>query len=253
MANIKRKFSSEAEFLANYDASAFERPSVTVDVLIFSVSNAKAENWRRTDKQLFSVLLVQRDDYPQIGKWNLPGSFVGISETALDAAHRVLRAKTGATGDIYLEQLYTFDDVKRDPRTRVFSIAHMALIDKDKLHYSENHDAKWFNIEYKNGKLLLKNADLTLTEQDLAFDHAQIIKAGIERLRNKIEYTDIVFDMMPKEFTLGELQQVYEIILGRKLLPAAFRRTIAKKVVATDKMRSGSGHRPSVLFRKASK
>lgn len=250
MTNTKHEFSSEAEFLAAYDASQFDRPSVTSDVLIFSVSNSVAENWRRADKQLFSVLLVHRDDYPQKGKWNLPGGFIGIDETALDAAYRILRNETGATGNIYLEQLYTFDMPNRDPRTRVFSIAHMALINKNKLHYSGKHDAKWFSIEYNNGKLLLHNEDLTLTEADLAFDHAMIIKTGIERLRNKIEYTDIVFNMMPSEFTLGELQQVYEIILGRKMIPAAFRRTIANKVVPTDKMRSGSGHRPSVLFKK---
>ncbi len=250
MTNTKHEFSSEAEFLAAYDASAFDRPSVTADVLIFSVSNNLAENWRKSDKKSFSVLLVRRDDYPEIGKWNLPGGFVGIKETALDAAHRILRSETGAVGDIYLEQLYTFDDVNRDPRTRVFSIAHMALINKNNLHYSGARDAKWFDIELADGKLLLTSDDLTLTDKDLAFDHAKIIKTGIERLRNKIEYTDIVFDMMPREFTLGELQQVYEIILGRKLIPAAFRRTIANKVASTGKMRTGSGHRPSVLFKK---
>lgn len=250
MSDKNQTFSSEKEFLANYDASAFDRPSVTADVLIFSVSNSAAENWRRTDKKSFSVLLVRRDDYPEIGKWNLPGGFVGIKETALDAAHRILRSETGAVGDIYLEQLYTFDAPNRDPRTRVFSVAHMALVNKDNLHYSGAHDAKWFDIEFDKDKLVLRTSDLILTDKDLAFDHATIIRTGIERLRNKIEYTDIVFDMMPREFTLGELQQVYEIILGRKLLPAAFRRTIANKVVATDKMRTGSGHRPSVLFKK---
>ena len=250
MSDKNQTFSSEKEFLANYDASAFDRPSVTADVLIFSVSNSAAENWRRTDKKSFSVLLVRRDDYPEIGKWNLPGGFVGIKETALDAAHRILCSETGAVGDIYLEQLYTFDAPNRDPRTRVFSVAHMALVNKDNLHYSGARDAKWFDIEFDKDKLVLRSSDLILTDKDLAFDHATIIRTGIERLRNKIEYTDIVFDMMPREFTLGELQQVYEIILGRKLLPAAFRRTIANKVVATDKMRTGSGHRPSVLFKK---
>lgn len=244
------KFSSEQEFLANYDVSKFDRPSVTADVLIFSVSNSLAENWRKSDKKSFSVLLVRRDDYPEIGKWNLPGGFVGIKETALDAAYRILRSETGATGNVYLEQLYTFDAPNRDPRTRVFSIAHMALIDKNNLHYSGSYDAKWFNIDFQDNKLILQNDDLILTEKDLAFDHAAIIRTGIERLRNKIEYTDIVFDMMPREFTLGELQQVYEIILGRKLIPAAFRRTIAVKIKPTGKIRGGAGHRPSALFQK---
>ena len=250
MTNKPKRYSSESEFLADYDVTKFDRPSVAVNVLVFSVSNSVAENWRRTDKKSFSVLLVRRDDYPDIDKWSVPGGFIGMQETALDAAHRLLRSKAGVVGGIYLEQLYTFDDIERDPRTRVFSIAHMALINKNNLHYSGVHDVKWFDIELKNGKLLLHADDLTLTDKDLAFDHATIIRTGIERLRNKIEYTDIVFDMMPREFTLGELQQVYEIILGRKLIPAAFRRTIANKVASTGKMRTGSGHRPSVLFKK---
>jgi len=250
MARNNRQTSPETEFLATYDASAFEHPSVRTDVLIFSVSNSSAENWRRSDKKWFSVLLLRRDQYPEIGKWNLPGTFVNNNETAVDAAYKVLRSEPGAHGDVYLEQLYTFDAINRDPRTRVFSIAQMALVDKNKIQYSGQRDVKWFNIEYDNDTLLLHNDNLTLTEKDLAFDHAVIIKTGIERLRNKIGYTDIVFDMMPPEFTLGELQQVYEIILGHKLIPAVFRRNIAKKVVSTGKMRTGSGHRPSVLFKK---
>ena len=88
-----------------------------------------------------------------------------------------------------------------------------------------------------------------LENDKLAFDHPLVILAGIERLKNKIEYTDIVFNMMPEYFTLGELQQVYEIILGKKLLDPAFRRIIADKVEKTDKMKTGGGHRPSVLFK----
>ncbi len=250
MSNKKQIFSSEAEFLSNYNAAEFERPSVTADVLIFSVSDSAGENWRRMNKKSFSVLLVRRDDYPQIGKWNLPGGFIGMTETAQDAAHRILKNETGVMGDIYLEQLYTFDAPGRDPRTRVFSIAHMALIDKNNLHYAGPRDAQWFDIDMSTGELLLHGNNITLKETDLAFDHAEIIKTGILRMRNKIEYTDIVFDMMGAEFTLGELQQVYEIILGRKLLPAAFRRTIATKVVPTGRMQTGAGHRPSVLFKK---
>ena len=85
--------------------------------------------------------------------------------------------------------------------------------------------------------------------KDLAFDHPLVIVAGMERLRNKVGYTDIVFNMMPEYFTLGELQQVYEVILGKKLLDPAFRRIIADKVEKTEKMKTGGGHRPSYMFR----
>jgi ADP-ribose pyrophosphatase YjhB (NUDIX family) len=244
------RYKSESEFLAAYDASVFERPSVTADVLIFSVSTYEGADWRRADKKSFSVLLVRRDDYPYLGKWNLPGGFIGFSETSMDAAHRILKHETGVSDDVYLEQLYTFDNPRRDPRTRVLSIAHMALADKSKLHYAGALTAKWFDVEMVGDKLVLKNDGLKLTESDLAFDHANIIKTGLARLQNKIEYTDIVFGMMPAEFTLGELQQVYEVILNKKFIPTAFRRMIASKVVATGKMRGGAGHRPSALFQK---
>lgn len=243
-------YKSEAEFLAAYDPSVFDRPSVSVDILIFSVSSKEGADWRHTDKKSFSVLLVRRDDYPFLGKWNLPGGFIGIKETSLDGAHRILRRETGVKDNVYLEQLYTFDAPNRDPRTRVISIAYMALVDKARLHYADKHVAKWFDVELKNGKLILKNDELTLSSDDLAFDHIDIIKQGISRLRNKIEYTDIVFDMMPREFSLGELQQVYEVILNKKFIPTAFRRMINSRVVATGKMRTGAGHRPSALFKR---
>jgi ADP-ribose pyrophosphatase YjhB (NUDIX family) len=241
-------YKNEAEFLAAYDPGEFDRPSVTSDILIFSVSSESGENWRRAEKKKFSVLLVRRDQFPYIGKWNLPGGFVGMDETTEAAARRVLLAEAGLK-DIYTEQLYTFDDPKRDPRMRVISVAFMALVDKDQLKYSEQREADFFDIQSDGDRLVLTNGFARLTDKDLAFDHAEIIRYGIARLRSKIEYTDIVFNMMPREFALGELQQVYEVILGKKLLAAAFRRIIADKVVATGKMRTGHGHRPSQLFR----
>ncbi|MCL2439091.1 MAG: NUDIX domain-containing protein [Alphaproteobacteria bacterium] len=242
-------YKSEGEFLAAYDANAFDRPSATSDVLIFSVSSSEGENWRRAAKKAFSVLLVKRDDYPFLGKWNLPGGFVKIDETSANAAMRILKNETGVADKIHLEQLYTFDTPNRDPRTRVISIAHMALVDKALLHYAAERVAKWFDVEMKDGRLSLCSDGECLSGGDLAFDHAEIIKTGVLRMRGKIEYTDIVFDMMPAEFTLGELQQVYEAVLDRKLLPAAFRRVIADKVEATGGMQTGLGHRPSALFR----
>jgi len=243
------KYKNEAEFLAAYNPAEFDRPSVSVDILIFSVSSDAGENWRRANKKKFSVLLVQRTQYPYLGKWNLPGGFVGMTETSVDAAHRVLEGEAGVADKFYLEQLYTFDNPSRDPRTRIFSIAHMALVDKSKLNYTGARTAKWFDVNLDDDKLTLDSGDIKLTEKDLAFDHAEIIKMGIARMRGKIEWTDIVFDMMPPSFTLGELQQVYEAILGKKLFAAAFRRTIAGKVVATGKMQTGLGHRPSALYK----
>ncbi len=266
------EYKSEEEFLKAYNPNEFERLSLTTDIIIFSVSDEQVANYRKTSKKRFSILLVKRNTYPFKDKYCLPGGFVGINENLEDAPIRVLKNETNLQ-NIYLEQLYTYGDVHRDPRMRIISTSYMALIDKNKLNEKISKDASWFNldIEEKNNivtiyldngkehfsfkiKKILKELTTDrykyeiIENEHLAFDHALVILAGIERLKNKIEYTDIVFNMMPKYFTLGELQQVYEVILGKKLLDPAFRRIIEKKVLKTDKMTSGEGHRPSYLY-----
>ena len=268
-----KNYKSEEEFLKDYDSSKFEKLSMTTDILIFSVSDEVQENYRKLTKKHFSVLLVKRDNYPFKDKWCLPGGFVRIDEDIEDSAKRILATETNLH-DIYLEQLYTFGNPNRDPRMRVVSTSYMALIDKNRLNEQITKNASWFNvmvledkntiditldngteeIKFKIGKTLKeKTTDRykysIISNDKLAFDHPLVIASGISRLKNKLEYTDIVFNMMPEYFTLGDLQQVYEIILGRKLLDPAFRRIIANKVEKTTKMKTGGGHRPSVLFK----
>lgn len=269
-----KEYRSEEEFLKDYDSSIFEKLSMTADILIVSVSSKDSENYRKTDKKSMSILLVKRTDYPYKGKWCLPGGFLDPKvETLEECAKRVLKKETNLS-NVYLEQLYTFDEPNRDPRMRVISTAFVALIDKKKLT-EKVKNASWFDltlmeeenhvvdIVLDNGeetisfriqkKLREKTTDrydfVTIKNDSLAFDHARVILAGLERIKNKINYTDIVFNMMPEYFTLGELQQVYEVILNKKLLDPAFRRIIANKVVKTEKMKTGAGHRPSYLFK----
>jgi len=266
-------YKNEEEFLKSYDVSRFDRPSVTSDVLLFSVSDGNQKDYRRLKEKHFSVLLVKRNTFPFKDKWCLPGGFIRNDEEAEETARRVLETETNLKG-IFMEQLCTFDNLNRDPRTRVFSICYMALVDKNKLNTSLYENASWFNItsleDEKSYHITLDNGNetlkfiigKTLTEKttdryklnilendSIAFDHPLAIVTGMERLKNKIMYTDIVFNMMGEYFTLGELQQVYEVILGKKLLDPAFRRIIANKVEATDKMKTGGGHRPSKLFK----
>lgn len=269
------KYNNEKEFLENYDVTEFDRLSMTSDILLVSVSNKESINYRKTSKKMISILLVKRNDFPFKDKWCLPGGFLSPKNETLDeCAKRVLKKETNLS-DIYLEQLYTFDDIKRDPRTRVVSTAYVALVDKNRLTHKLSKNASWFDIiEFKEiGNMVnitLNNSNetikfsvkkniiqkttnqyalLILENKSIAFDHPKIILTGIERIRNKMNYTDIVFNMMPKYFTLSELQDVYEVILGEKLLAPAFRRIIANKVEKTDKMLTGKGHRPSVLFK----
>ena len=267
-------YNTEEEFLKNYDPTKFERLSLTTDILVFSVSSEETENYRKTATKKMSVLMVKRDNYPFKDMWCLPGGFVGYNEELEDAPRRILKNETNVD-NIYLEQLYTFGEVKRDPRMRIIATSYMALIDKNRLENQLSENSCWFDITLYEEKdnivdIVLDNGtetisfkikktlrekttdryDFTVAEnKSVAFDHPLVILSGLERLKNKLEYTDIVFNMMPEYFTLGELQQVYEVILNKKLLDPAFRRIIEPKVEKTDKVKTGGGHRPSVLFK----
>ncbi len=266
-------YKSEEEFLKNYNPDEYKKMSVTTDILVLSVSSYENNNYRKTDEKHMSVLLVKRKDFPFKDKWCFPGGFLLYDENLDEAPIRILKDETNLD-DIYLEQLYTYGDTKRDPRMRVLSTSYMALIDKSRLSKKLKENAAWFdikileednivdiylsndidNIHVKLKKVLREKTtdryDFEILEnKDLAFDHAKVLLSGIERLKNKVNYTDIVFNMMPEYFTLGELQTVYEVILNKKLLDPAFRRIIGPKVVKTDKIKKGEGHRPSVLFK----
>lgn len=271
---LVKDYATEEEFLKNYNPNDYERLSAMVDILILSVSSQETNNYRKTDKKKMSVLLIKRENHPFKGKWCLPGGFIDISENLDDAPKRILKKETNLD-DIYTEQLYTFGDAKRDPRMRIISTSYIALIDKNRLHNNLPDNATWFditkheendnivviNLESDKEKLSFKIKKVLrerttdrysfkiIENSYLAFDNPKVILAGIERLKSKIEYTDIVFNMMPPLFTLGELQQVYEVILGKKLLDPAFRRIIAQKVEKTDNMKTGEGHRPSYLYK----
>lgn len=271
---MKKAYRSEEDFLKHYNPNKYERFSVNTDILILSVSSEESENYRKTEKKKMSVLLNKRSNFPFKDKWCLPGGFVEIDENLDDAPKRILKKETNID-NIYLEQLYTFGDVKRDPRMRVISTSYMALIDKNRLDSIINENTSWFDITLYEEKSNIVDITLDngvdkinfrikkiLREQTtdrysfkivkndkLAFDNPSVILAGLERLKNKLEYTDIVFNMMPELFTLGELQQVYEVILGKKLLDPAFRRIIANKVEKTEAIKTGGGHRPSALYR----
>ena len=287
---VDRNGMTEQQFLQAYNASQYERPSLTVDMLIFTVMNKEQENYRRLPEKSLQLLMIKRGEHPFIGQWALPGGFVSTNESIDEAARRELRSETNID-HIYMEQLYTWGDVERDPRTRVISCSYMALTDRNSLEVKagdDADDASWFDVSYRmvqekktmlDGgyeieKLMLielRNESDTLSatmkisetvtgkiktvareithSQGIAFDHAKIIEYAMERLRNKVEYTEIIFNLMPPLFTLTELQQVYEVILGKELLAAAFRRKIADLVTETNEYTKDAGHRPSKLYR----
>jgi 8-oxo-dGTP diphosphatase len=277
---------TETEFLRQYDAGKYPRPSVTVDILLFTVGRTETGE---PQKEL-QVLLIQRGDHPDLGKWALPGGFVEMGESLEAAALRELYEETHVI-DVYLEQLYTWGDPKRDPRTRVIGCSYMALVKRDALLVEAGDDAaeaRWFNLQsevvaaersetsagsiFQETTLLrLTSQDLTLTTQlktiqtvtgnifreeraiaaadGIAFDHAKIIHYGLERLRNKLEYTDIAFGLMPEYFTLAELQKVYEAILGKGLSKAGFQRKVAHMMVEREAHTRDVARSPAKLYR----
>ena len=272
---MKKDYATEAEFLANYNVHKYKQVSLSADILLFSVSEEDNLNYRKNSEKKMSILLIKRHNFPYKDMWCLPGGFLNAeTETLDDCTKRILKTETNLS-NIYLEQLYTYDALDRDPRCRVISTSYMALVDKNRLGDKVNENASWFDITLYNDDgnmitVVLDNGTDTLKfsvkkilrelttdrytfkikeNKDLAFDHPLVIVAGMERLRNKVGYTDIVFNMMPEYFTLGELQQVYEVILGKKLLDPAFRRIIADKVEKTEKIKTGGGHRPSYMFK----
>lgn len=253
--------------------SKYANLALSTDMLIFSVSKGNAKTCRNLSEKYFSILLVKRTSEPFKDKWCLPGGFVEKGETLDMAAERILAKETNLH-NIYKEQLYTFGEINRDPRMRVISTSYMALIDREQLKENLSDNASWFNIhvqekenvlnvlleneeekiEYKLKKELVNKTTNQykyeiLENEKIGFDHTKIIITGISRMKNKVQDTDIIFNMMPEYFTLGELQQIYEVILDKKLLDPAFRRIIADKVEKTDKLVKTGGHRPSVLYK----
>ena len=243
----------------------------TSDLLIFGIDSRVSSNVRSLPKKYFSILLVKRNKEPFNDKWCLPGGYVNSNETSKEASNRILKKETGLIG-VYMQQVGIYDSINRDPRGRTISSSYMALIYRTILKQDISNEAAWFDIEVieKDNKISVRlcNQDEIISydvkkitidkktneyeyevinKSDLAFDHDQIIVKGIMDLRYKVNSTDIVFNLMPEEFTIGELKQVYSLLLGKELVNSAFRRVIAPKIVETGKMVSTGGHRPSML------
>lgn len=226
-----------------------DRLYVTVDLLIMTIREGQ-----------LILYLSRREDGPYAGQWALPGRFVKLDESAEDAAEKLLGEMLPAEGP-FIEQLYTFTGVNRDPRGRVVSTAYLVIMPEGKPdgpQLQEKAKMKPFEVRLEEDGLRLTGADGTvLRKSDLAFDHGRIIETGVTRLRGKIDYTDIGFRFLndPDAFPLGELQTVFEAVLGMPLDPSNFRRSIlgryekAGRLAQTAQMEKKSRGRPAVLYR----
>nr|WP_320133467.1 NUDIX domain-containing protein [uncultured Holophaga sp.] len=232
----------EQDFLSAYDPSAFERPSVTVDLVILAPAGDS-----------LVTLLIRRPEHPFRGLWSLPGGFVRMDESLDEAAARVLRGKTGLDCG-YLEQLYTFGNPGRDPRTRVISVAYVALLDPLRFRDipQSGGDVMVARVTPPpDAPLAISLADPTGQKLELAFDHAEILDTSLRRLRGKIDYTPIGFELLPPTFTLLQLQKIHELVLGRKLNKDSFRRRMLAlgQLEATGELQQEVDHRPAALYR----
>ena len=205
----------------------YPRASLTVDCVIFGL-----------DEGGLKVLLIQRDIEPFKGKWALPGGFVRLDETLDEAARRELQEEAGVT-NVYLEQLYTFGDLNRDPRERVVTVAYYALAnltDHQVKATTDARDAAWFPV-----------SDVSW----LAFDHATILEAALTRLKGKLRYQPVGFELLPEKFTLTQLQGLYETVLERPLDKRNFRKKILSMdlLIETDEIEQDVAHRAARLYK----
>lgn len=218
----------------------YRNPSVTVDIVICTLING-----------YLNVLLVKRKSTPFIGHWALPGGFIHIEDNeGLDAAAaRKIKEKTGLP-HLYIEQLKTYGDVDRDPRTRVittayYSLINQSLIDLENLKSTENsEETRWFPLQYVEKDSVSRN-------EKLAFDHGQILSDLKKRLQGKISHTPIAFEFLDKSFTWSALRSVYEAVLGKKLDPANFKKKIKSqykiKELKTRKHNPSAGRPPAYI------
>jgi len=206
-------------------AKSPESPKVAVDVVIFTI-----------DAGALQALLVEAKSGPFAGRWAFPGGLVPVGEAPEQTATRELLAQTGI-GDVYLEQLRTFGDPARDPHTHVVSVAYFALVPGKRAAHGGT--GKYARLQWCPVRAL----------PSLAYDHNAIATYALNRLQSKLEYTNIVYSLLPRDFTLGELQEIYEVILGRRL----DRRNFRKKILALGLLRGlrrqrRGRHRPAQLY-----
>jgi 8-oxo-dGTP diphosphatase len=205
----------------------YPRPALTTDCVIFGF-----------DETDLKILLINRGIEPFKGRWALPGGFVRMDETTEEGAKRELFEETGLK-DIFIEQLYTFSDVERDPRGRVVSVAYFALVslkNNPPTAGDDAHKAAWFSIH-----------DIP----SLAFDHEKILRVAFYRLKGKIRYQPIGFELLPEKFTLTDLQHLYEIILETPIDKRNFRKKIQKMdlLLELEEKQQGVAHKAATFYK----
>ena len=266
---VNAKGQTEEEFLRTYRPEEDTCSGVTVDILLLRM---------KEDLSCMQTLLIKRKEHPYLGCMSLPGGFLDLKESAYESACRVLKEKTGIDG-IYLEQLYTMNQPERDPRMRVIDVTYIGLIPYSKqreMNQNSSADLAWFDISFTKDEICLRNDEINMciryslmertfpngiivlknyvpkaeTTEKLAFDHSEIVLEGLSKLRSKVLLSDTAFNLVPVEFTLPDLQKVYEIILGTEHYKSNFRDKVKDKVLCLNRREKPiSGNRIAMVYR----
>lgn len=274
-ASEKRQHLSQAQYLAEYDITRYDRPSVAADIAAFTVQTGENDSYKKDPEKRLSVLLVKRGVHPYKGQWALPGGFIRKNETIGQCAVRELSEETGLE-PVSLFPVGVFSRPDRDPRGRIISHAFASVISENSAEIKGGDDAaeaEWFHVtltDEPDGSCMLTlkgdaelSARLTrsnekfgrtlfaVIENDgLAFDHAELIATAIMALRREAKSLHFALDFLPEKFTLATLQTVQETLMGITYLTPNFRRKISEFVEETEEFTEGAGHRPARLFRR---
>ncbi|MBQ4329246.1 MAG: NUDIX domain-containing protein [Lentisphaeria bacterium] len=262
----------EEKFLAAYSIEKYPRPSVVTDIVAMTIRTYDAGNYRSPEKRSLSVLLIRRGEHPYMNRWALPGGFLRQGEAVEHCAQRELFEETGLNTNA-LYPLGCFSSPGRDPRGWIISNAFLSIVGKEDLTLMSGDDAmdaRWFDLSFRedgnlliltfrNGELKLE-AELKVTQNvfgqfsfevlssDLAFDHAKIIASALKGLQTSYGLRSLAFAFLPAEFTINELQNIHELLTGKEILAANFRRKMLPYLSATKRMRQGEGHRPAQIY-----
>ena len=262
----------EEKFLAAYSIEKYNRPSVATDVVAMTMRSFDAGNYRRPETMKLSVLLIRRGEHPYMNRWALPGGFLRNGEAVEHCAQRELYEETGLNSNA-LYPLGCFSAPGRDPRGWIISNAFLSIVGKEDLSLMSGDDAmdaRWFDLSFReeNNILALKlknektelNSELKINKNifgqysfetlfsDLAFDHAEIVASALKGLQTSYGLRSLAFAFLPAEFTINDLQKVHELLTGKEILGANFRRKMLPFLSAADRKTQGEGHRPAQIY-----